>query len=462
MKDLGELWKTTLAQLEVKIDSAAQFKTWFKDTRLIEVTGKTAEIGVKNTYSADWLSRKHYRVIKDTISYIYGNELELKFIVDKELVNNPNQKITIEEALKERPLLAVEDGVNVEFKNAVVSAGLNPKYTFSSFIIGDNNNLAHAAALGVVEKAGTLYNPYFVYGKTGLGKTHIAQAIGREILDKNPSKKVVYASSENFMNDMVKAIQNGRNAEFRKRFRTVDVLIIDDVQFISKWPKTQEEFFNTFNILYNSQKQIVLTSDVSPERLFDIDERLRSRFQGGIVVEINKPDLETRLAILNKKAQSMGITVEQHIAEFIAREIKDNIREIEGAIQKISLYSSIANKDLTLEEIAKILGRDINSKREKIKVPAILKRVAKEFDVTVKDIKGPKRTAALAFARQVCMYILREEFKYKLEETASLLNRKDHTTVIHAVDKIKSKVLVDEGFKEQISLMLQDIEEENL
>jgi chromosomal replication initiator protein len=382
--------------------------------------------------------------------------------VDKALVNIPTERATIDEVIKDKPLFGVTDGIALDLNNAIKRAGLNPSYTFSSFIVGDSNNLSHAAALGVTEKPGTLYNPLFIYGKTGLGKTHLAQAVGRDVLDKNPSKKVFYITSENFMNDMVRAIQTGKNIDFRKKFRTVDILIIDDVQLISKWPKTQEEFFNTFNILYNSQKQIILTSDVSPDRLSDIDDRLKSRFQGGMSVEINRPDLETRYAILQKKMSIMGITIPKKITEYIAREIKDNIRELEGAIQKISLYNSMVNNELSIEEVAKILGRDTKSKRDKIKVPTVFKRVAKEFDVTVKDIKSPKRHANVAFARQVCMYLLREEFKYKLEQTAQLLNRKDHTTVIHAVDKIKSKTMIDEGFKDQINIIIQDLESQNL
>lgn len=459
MNDLEQIWKTTLAQIEVKIDSPAQFKTWFKDTRLIEIKDDLADIGVKNSYSADWLGRKHHDMIKDTISYIYGQEVKIKFTVDKELSNVPTEKVSLNELAREKPILSVVGGTDFSIRDAIQKSGLNPKYTFSTYIVGDNNNLAHAAAIAISENPGTIYNPLFIHGKTGLGKTHLAQAVGRHVLDKDPSKKIYYVASETFLNDLIKSIQTGQNAEFRRRFRTVDVLIIDDIQLISKWPKTQIEFFNTFNVLYNDQKQIILISDVSPDRLNDIDERLKSRFQGGMVVEINKPDFETRLAIVQKKAQIMSVNIPSRVIEYIAKEVSDNIRELEGSLQKLALYNSMVQTELSHEEVAKILGKDARSQREKVKVPRILKKIAEEYDVSVKDLKGPKRTSQLAFARQVAMYILREIFQYKLEQIAAFLNKKDHTTVIHAVDKIQSKILIDEGFKEQINLLVEGIRE---
>ena len=451
--DLDQIWKITLAQIEVKIDSPAQFKTWFKDTTLLDIKGNTAEIGVKNIYTSEWLQKKHNKLIKDTLSYVYGSDITPHYAIDKNLINKPTEKPTTEEIIKEVPLFAPQQEQNDQIIEIVKRAALNDIHTFSNYIVGSSNKLAHAAATGVASKPGELYNPLFIYGKTGLGKTHLGQAVGRKMLEDNPYRKILYVSSEGFLNDMVKAIRSGKNVEFRQKYRTLDLLIIDDIQFISKWQETQNEFFNTFNTLYNEKKQIILISDRPPDEIKSIEERLRSRFQGGMTVDVGKPDFEMRIAILEKKARAMGIQMKPVITEYIAKIVTDNIRELEGVLQKVSLYSSMIEQDLAVEEVSKILGKDNLSKREKIKIPLIIKTIAREFKVNAKELKGPRRTQELAFARQICMYFLREEFGYKLEQVAEFLNRKDHTTVIHAVDKIKSKIMIDDGFKNQVDLI---------
>lgn len=457
-KSVDDIWKTTLAQIEVKLDSPAQYQTWFRDTKLISIDGSKAKIGVKNSYASDWLKKKHNLLIQDTLSYVYGKKLDPIYEVYKteDVDESPVEEFQPE---IEAPLLAVQGGVDPDTRNIIRNSGLNDRYHFSNFIVGPSNKLAHAAAQSVSQGTGGNYNPLFIYGGTGLGKTHLSHAVGRYMLDKDPSKKVLYCSSERFLNDMVRAIRSGKNIEFREKYRTVDLLILDDIQQASKWQETQTEFFNTFNVLYNDNKQIILISDRPPEEIPNLESRLRSRFQGGIVVDIAKPEFETRKAILEAKSSEFGIQLDPKIVDFIANIISDNVRELEGALQKVSLFSSMKPEALTLEEIAKILGKDPKSKRENIKVSAVLKQISQEYGVTVKDIKGPRRTAALAFARQVAMYILREEFEYKLERVASLLNRKDHTTVIHAVDKIKSKLMLEEGFKEQIQVLLQNLQQ---
>ena len=453
-----EIWKITLAQIEVKLDSPAQFKTWFKDTTLIQIAQTKAVIGVKNSYTVDWLKKKHHKLIKETLSYVYGDSLEPDYEIDKGLINKPQAKVTVEDIMKEPPIFGFinnngDEAVNMGLRNA----NINENNTFHNYIVGQSNKLAHAAAVGVAQKPGLVYNPLFIYGKTGLGKTHLGQAVARFILEREPMKKMFYISSEGFLNDMVKAIKSGKNLEFRQRFRSLDLLIIDDIQLISKWQETQNEFFNTFNVLYNDKKQIILISDRPPEEIKGIEDRLRSRFQGGITVDVGRPDFEMRIAILQSKANQLNITVTQAIIEIIAKLVTDNIRELEGALQKISLYQSMFGTEITLEEVAKIIGKDKKSRRDRIKVPQIIKVVAKEFNVTVKDLKGPRRTADLAFARQVCMYFLREEFGYKLEQVAKIMERQDHTTVMHAVDKIKSKMMIEEGFKNQLDMIKEAI-----
>lgn len=454
IKDEKVLWKTVLAQIEIKLDAPAQFKTFFTETKLMKIENGIAYVGVPNPFTAEWLKSKYSNLIKNTISFVYGDNLEIEFaIYQKEI-----PQLSEDELKKTSPIFNVKDGLYGNLSEIIAKAGLNPKYHINNYIVGNSNRIAHAAALAVIERPGEVYNPLFIHGKTGVGKTHLAQAIGRSILEKNPSRKVLYATSEGFLNDMVKGIKSGQTEKFRQRYRPVDVLIIDDIQLISKWVATQTEFFNTFNEMYNAGRQIIFIADRKPDDIQNIESRLKSRMNGGMVVDISPPDFETRLAILERKADISGIHLKRSILEFVARSITENVRELEGALQKIALFNQIKPEgELTLEEVAHIIGKDDKSKKEQVKVPKILKIVAKNFAVSVKDIKGPRRTKDLALARQVCMYILREEFNYKLEEIAKFLGREDHTTVLHGVEKIKNKIMIQEGFSAQISRIIQEI-----
>lgn len=455
IKDPAQLWKTALAQIEIKIDASAQFKIFFQETKLLRLDGEHAYIGVPNPFTMEWLKSRYEKLIRETLSYVYGDPLEPIFeIYHKEI--SPEVKKDSTKA----PLLSVENGMMTTVMEAITRSGLNPKYSMSNYIVGSSNRIAHAAALGVIENPGSVYNPLFVHGRTGVGKTHLAQSIGRSVLERDPRKKILYTPSEGFLNEMVKGIKTGQMEKFRNKYRQIDVLIIDDMQLISKWVATQEEFFNTFNEIYNAGKQIILIADRRPEEIQNIESRLRTRMQGGMVVDIANPDFETRLAILQKKADVSGIKLKSQIIEFIAKCVTDNIRELEGALQKVSLFNQMKpNGDLTLEEVAHTLGKDPQTKREKVKVPKVLKEVSKAFGVAVKDLKGPRRTQEVALARQVAMYILREEFDYKLEDVARYLNREDHTTVLHALDKVKSKMLVQDGFNRQVATVITTIQE---
>lgn len=453
-EDLSEVWKVTLAQIEIKIDSPAHFKTWFLNTSLKELGSSTAQVGVNNSYTADWLRKHHYHTIKKTLSYILSRDVELEFSIDDKLANKNNP---VSEPSGFSPLLnydPVEQNIHI-----IKKASLNEAYSFENYIVGPSNKLAHAAAKSVSQKPGFSYNPLFIYGSTGLGKTHLAQAIARDILERDPTSKILYISSERFLNDMVNSLRSNKSSQFREKYRTLDLLIIDDIQFIYKWKETQTEFFHTFNVLFNDNKQIILVSDRPPEEIDNLESRLKSRFQGGMTVDIAKPDYETRLAILEKKIDQVGGSLPKYILDFIASNVSDNVRELEGAMQKISLYNNMREEDLSLDEVKHILGKDNQNKRKKVKAPQVIKQVAQEFNVSAKDIKGPRRTADLAFARQLCMYLLREDFGYKLEDVAGLLNRKDHTTVIHAVDKVKSRIMLDEGFKSQVGIIRERINE---
>lgn len=456
-KDLKEVWRTTLAQIEIKLDSPAQYKTFFQGTQLLEINRNVAVIKVSNPYTLDWLKKKYQDMIRSTMDHVYGQPLELEFVVQQ---GDESPKSTAPADYNTSPLLAMQGGVPSLLVDAIAKSNLNQRYTMSSFVVGEPNRIAHAASLAVVDKPGQAYNPLFMYGKTGVGKTHLAQAVGRAVLERNPHKRILYISSEGFLNDMVKAIRNNKTPELRSKYRQIDILIIDDIQLISKWPTTQTELFNTFNELHQNNKQMILIADRRPEEIRDLEDRLRSRFQGGMVVDIDQPDYELRLAILERKANQTGLDLSSRILETIARNVADNIRELEGALQKVALFNQMKpNGELTAEEIARIVGADRQTKREKVKVPVVLKTVAKTFSVSVKDLKGPRRTKELALARQVAMYVLREEFGYKLEDIAKFLQRDDHTTVMHGIDKIKSLILTQEGFKEQIVSIIKRLAE---
>jgi chromosomal replication initiator protein len=468
IKDPEQLWRTTLAQIEVKIDSPAQYKTFFQGTKLVDIESNRATISVANAYMSDWLKQKYDSLIRSTISHVYGQPMSVEYKVDPDYRKGQVVKLNKGEILStqshplsgDENLLAMQGGMHYSVAESIAKAGLNDKYTLQNYVVGNANQIAYAAAQAVVQQPGVVYNPLFIHGTTGVGKTHLAQAVGRAILEQNPKKKVVYTSSEGFLNDMVKSLRTQKQFEFRNRYRAVNVLIIDDIQLISKWVGTQDEFFNTFNELHNNQAQVIMVSDRPPSEIKDLQDRLRSRFQGGIVVDIQNPDLEMRMAILEKRNQVSGLDLPGYIIETVARGTEDNVRELEGNLQKVALFNQMKpNGDLTIEEINKIIGNDPRSKREKIKVPEILKETAREFGVAVKELKGERRTKVIALARQTAMYVLREEFEYNLDEVAGFVNRSDHTTVIHAVDKIKSLILTEEGFKEQVVRIIKNLNE---
>ena len=344
------------------------------------------------------------------------------------------------------------------FLKSIEDSNLNPRYLFSNFIVGKSNELAEAVAEAVSNDLGNAYNPVFFYGNSGLGKTHLMQAIGNEVLKQDSSKKVVYTTTETFLNEMVDAIKTKRNDDFRNKYRTVDLLMIDDVQFVEMFPRTQEELFHTFNALYDSNKQIILASDRPPKEIKNITERLRTRFQGGMVADIQPPDYETRLAILQQSLEEKKLSIPEEHLETIAKNIETNIRELEGALTKVSsLYRIGLNPNE--EEVAKILQVDLDSKRKKITSSKVISTVSEVFDVKPSDIKGSRRTAYVAQCRQVVMYILRKELQLPLERVAKEVNRKDHTTVLHAYDKIEELVTKDNRFGERVDKCIQLLRE---
>lgn len=341
-----------------------------------------------------------------------------------------------------------------------MSATLNPKYTFDSFVIGNSNRFAHAASLAVAESPAKAYNPLFVYGGVGLGKTHLMHAIGHYILQNNPKSKVVYVSSEKFTNELINSIKDDKNVEFRNKYRNVDVLLIDDIQFIAGKDATQQEFFHTFNALHEANKQIILSSDRPPKEIPTLEDRLRSRFEWGLIADIQPPDFETRIAILKKKADVEGLNIPHDVMVYIATKIKSNIRELEGALIRITAYSSLTNKEISVDLAAEALKDIISNKPSKqVTIDLIQDVVANYYNLRVEDFKSQRRTRNVAYPRQIAMYLCRKLTDTSLPKIGEEFGGRDHTTVIHAYEKISEALKEDEALQEAINEITKKIQQ---
>lgn len=455
---LTDIWKKTLTQIEIRISDTGLYNRFFKFSKLLKIDLDTATVGTSGSFALQILNSKYKSTIQDLLSINYGKKLKVKFIIDETITKEYNEaRVESEEEhiVEEPSLLNMKDGMNKDVSDKISKSGLNPKHTFSSYIVGDSNQMAHAAALSISKFPGT-YNPLFIYGNTGLGKTHIAQAISIKIIESDISKKVLYITSENFLNDLVRSIKTNSTPEFRRKYRELDCLIIDDIQMISRWVETQKEFFNTFNELHNIQKQVILISDRPPEDIENLEDRLKSRFNGGLSVKIHEPGLETRIAILQQKAKEKNMVISGEVIRDIARLVTNNVRELEGAINKIGLMQSLKpNHNLTLDEIENILGKTAREKRKDLKPNEIINIVSSFFEVTSAEIKGDKRLAKISVARQTVMYIMVKEFGYRLEEVAKFVNRKDHTTIIHGRDNIQNKIDSDKKYNDLYDKLVQ-------
>ncbi len=435
-------WKVLKELLKMKI-SHREFAMWYENFFLFKISNGIAEFKCPKQYQREWILNNHSRLLKNILLETTGQNLEI-LIHLKEVEGGEKKK------KYEYHLFNEENNVEVQKQNSVECAQLNPNYTFENFIIGAGNRLAHAVAQAVAEKPGKAYNPVFFYGKTGIGKTHLMQAVGNEILNKAPNKKIMYCNSEQFLNEVIDAIRGGNTEKFRSSYRKLDVLIIDDIQFITASPKTQEELFHTFNSLYLSNKQIIMASDKPPKEIDGLTDRLRSRFEGGMICDIAPPDYETRMAILLKKCDEHEIRLSNKILEIIATNIESNVRELEGAITKIATTIKVLGQNISEDEIIQILSLDIESKRKRITPEKVMDAVCEVFDVTTREIKGKRRTAYVALCRQIVMYILRDVLELPLEKVAKHVNRKDHTTVLHACEKINNQMKEDKRFEEKV------------
>ena len=450
--DPRELWKAALGEIQLNI-SKANFLTWFKDTFIIEQKDNIVSIGVPSNFAKEWLENKYHKTILQALNHLNPNILKVEYIVSEG--NHTLEKIKKARSSRKqtKPEPIIEEQLNFQELSIDPDTNLNPRYTFETFIVGSNNELAHAAALAVTENLGSKYNPLFIYGGVGLGKTHLLQAVGNKVRKENKKLKIKYASSEKFTDELVKAIGKQSMDTFKAAFRNIDVLLIDDVQFIAGKDKTQEELFHTFNNLYEKNKQIIFTSDRPPKAIPSIEERLRSRFEGGMIADIGYPDFETRLAILRAKAQIAGMIIDDKVLRYIAEAIPKNIRELEGALNRIIAHSRLKNAPLSLDDSKKVLAAVVNNMHQYIPLKDVVAKVASFYDLSQDDILNHSRKKELVKPRQVAMYLLREELKYSYTNIAEKLGHRDHTTVIHACKKIGAEINQNPVFNQEITLI---------
>lgn len=439
MENIADLWHAALANIEKKI-SKPSFDTWLKSTKAHSLQGDLLIITAPNEFARDWLEERYSQLIAGILYEITGEELSVKFIIPQ------NQK-EAENDVQLPPKKVKKDDDHGEFPQGI----LNQKYTFDTFVIGSGNRFAHAASLAVAEAPAKAYNPLFIYGGVGLGKTHLMHAIGHYVLDHNPAAKVVYLSSEKFTNEFINSIRDNKAENFRNKYRNVDILLIDDIQFLAGKESTQEEFFHTFNALHEESKQIIISSDRPPREIPTLEDRLRSRFEWGLITDITPPDLETRIAILRKKAKAEGLDIPNEVMLYIANQIDSNIRELEGALIRVVAYSSLINKDINADLAAEALKDIIPSSKPKvITILDIQKTVGELFSIKLEDFKAKKRTKSLAFPRQIAMYLSRELTDYSLPKIGEEFGGRDHTTVIHAHEKISKLLQSDAQLQRQM------------
>ena len=454
MDDIKEKWPEIkeIIRIEHELTPIA-FKTWIQPLEFFKVENDTVVIVVPSdqAHALNYISSKYKILFQFAISEMFDHSYEVRFISERDakLAENDEKDALIQKSVY---------NINYEIAN------LNPKYNFDTFVVGNNNKIAHSAAVAVAESPGEVYNPLYIYGKPGLGKTHLMHSIGHYTLEQNPEKKVIYVTSEEFTNEVIESIRSGRSGnaasmtKFREKYRTADVLMVDDVQFIIGKESTQEEFFHTFNALHMAGKQIVLSSDKHPKEMEILDERFRSRFQGGLTVDIQPPDYETRMAILRKNAESCDRKIDEEIIQYIATNIKSNIRELEGAFNKIIAYAKLNKVDLTLSLAEEALKDVINPEKSRDITPTlIINVVAEHFGVKPEDITSKKRNSEFVQPRHVVMYLCRKLTDTSLVNIARILGKKDHTTVINGVEKITSEMERNEELKNKIDVIIKKI-----
>ena len=447
---LSSIWRTVLSEMETHL-SKPSIETWLKNTRPISLQENTLVVEVPNDFTRNWLKNHYYQKLTDILLDIMNEDFNIHFVIKKDPgINglqpenqNNRMNVAVDPSKKEENIREISKNNHKDLSS--VCKWLNPKYTFESFVIGSNNRLAHAASLAVAETPSRAYNPLFIYGGVGLGKTHLLHAIGHYVISHNISEEVVYLSSEKFTNQFINAIRDNKTVEFRNKYRNIDILLIDDIQFLAGKEQTQEEFFHTFNALHENSKQIVISSDRPPKEIPKLEDRLRSRFEWGLITDIQAPDLETRIAILRKKSQNEGIYIPDDILIFIAQKIETNIRELEGALVRIIAYASLEDKQINLEFAEEAL-KDFFTKNKKtsVDIEKIISTTASYFKISIQDIRSRRRPQSISLPRQIAMYLCREMTEFSLLKIGEEFGGKDHSTVIHAHRKISGDITKDD------------------
>jgi chromosomal replication initiator protein len=436
------VWSAALGELQLQMTQAT-FDTWLRDSRLLKQEDGTFVIGVKNGYAKDWLEHRLLATIKRTLARLTGQTVGVQFVVWSEET----------EQQKDVSLLT-SPPPTAEMTDAPPPANLNPRYTFDSFVVGPGNRLAQAASMAVAETPANAYNPLFLYGGVGLGKTHLLHAIGH--VCQTQGLRVLYVSSETFTNDLIEAIRSHTTDTFREKYRTADVLLVDDIQFIAGKESTQEEFFHTFNALHGTGKQIAISSDRAPKALSTLEERLCSRFEWGLIADIQPPDLETRIAILRSKAATCSVAVPDDILNVIASRIQSNIRELEGALNRVAALSSLTHQPLT-EQVAETALSNLLPQRSTLTTDQIIEAVAHHFGVEIAALQGRSRSQAIARPRQIAMYLIREETGASLPQIGAELGGRDHTTILYGCERIADLIEEDANLRREVIRVRQQL-----
>lgn len=440
------LWQTALGEIEVSV-SRGVFVAWYKNTQLLSIVDGVATLAVPNIFVKQQFETKFNNQVLEALKNSGADVSRVKYVIQGAKPKKVSETTSpLAEAVREHEKKAA----STSRPKTEVGSGLNPKYTFETYVVGGSNDLAYAAAQAVAASPGTKYNPLFLYGGVGLGKTHLAQAVGNEVVKKKPATKVLYISTDTFVNEFLDSIRFKKKG-FATKYRGVDVLVVDDMQFIAGKEKTQEEFFHTFNALHQSNKQIIITSDKPPRNIPTLTERLRSRFEWGMAIDIQMPDFETRCAILETKAAQSGVTINRETVEYLANTIKTNIRELEGALNQLLAFAEMRGIEPDIQTASGLLGNVRASRPSHITPKQIIEKTAKHFQIGSDDMKSPKRDKHIIVPRQIAMYLLRSELHMSFPRIAHELGRKDHTTAIHSVEKIEKALKLDYMIREMVS-----------